>query len=323
LCEHYRSQSYELIGFSNMHFYREKLRLVPDMHMIQSQNKALEYIHVNGEWKNQCNYVEAMYCVQLVHKYLKEEPQKSIGIITFNFKQQELIAELLLNDAISEKYTLPDSLFVKNIENVQGDERDIILFSVAYAPNENGKMVSSFGSFAMAGGENRLNVAITRAKHKMQIIASILPHQLQTENSKNAGPALLKQYLQYVYDLSKNQDTNQPTELEKTYKVEDTTRSLKHKLLNSPKQESFTYKSVFNFADIVTSKNGKAEGIILTDDHLYFQSRSAKEIHAYIPLTLKLKNWNVQKLYSFISIVITYEDIKKWSTECSDSLMKF
>lgn len=286
LCEHYRSLSYELIHFSNEKFYHKKLRLIPSMIHYNNTQNTLEYVKVYGTWQNQSNYIEAVECMRLIKKHLQETPTKSIGVITFNFKQQELIQELLLEDSINTNYVLPESLFIKNIENVQGDERDIIIFSIGYSPNEDGKMVSSFGSLAMQGGENRLNVAITRAKEKMYLVASILPQQLNTENSKNQGPSLLKEYLQYAWDLTYND-----------YKpvLADTTLqkgSLSDKINTTKRIPSF------GFADLIEQENNSAFAAIITDDNMYYQSRSAKEIHGYVPQTLALKNWLVKKFYS-------------------------
>ena len=97
------------------------------------------------------------------------------------------------------------SLFVKNLENVQGDERDIIIFSVGYAKNDYDKVVAQFGPLSNEGGENRLNVAITRAKKKIYVVTSIEPEELdRAETTKNNGPKLLKKYLQYVRAVSEN-----------------------------------------------------------------------------------------------------------------------
>ena len=93
-------------------------------------------------------------------------------------------------------------MFVKNIENVQGDERDIIIFSIGYAKNEKGRVSANFGSLSQDGGENRLNVAISRAKQKIYIVTSIEPEELNVESSKNKGPKLFKKYLQYARAVS-------------------------------------------------------------------------------------------------------------------------
>jgi hypothetical protein len=93
-------------------------------------------------------------------------------------------------------------MFIKNLENVQGDERDIIIFSIGYAENSDGKVYTSFGSLSAEGGENRLNVAITRAKSKIIVVTSIEPEDLKVDSSKNIGPRLLRDYLAYVRAVS-------------------------------------------------------------------------------------------------------------------------
>ena len=97
-------------------------------------------------------------------------------------------------------------LFIKNLENVQGDERDIIIFSIGYAENADGKVYTNFGSLSSDGGENRLNVAITRAKSKIIVVTSIEPEELKVEASKHLGPRLLKKYLTYVRAVSSGND---------------------------------------------------------------------------------------------------------------------
>lgn len=94
------------------------------------------------------------------------------------------------------------SIFVKNIENVQGDERDIIIFSVGYAKNSEGKVSVNFGSLSQDGGENRLNVAISRAKRKVYVVQSIEPEELKVEGTLNRGPKLFRNYLEYARSVS-------------------------------------------------------------------------------------------------------------------------
>ena len=127
-------------------------------------------------------------------------------MITFNFKQQQLIQDLLEDVA----FPLPKDLFIKNIENVQGDEKDIIIFSTGYAPDKNGKMNLKFGSLNVAGGENRLNVAVSRAREKIYVITSLFPTQLHVEETKNEGPKLLKEYLTYAFNVSEGNFTPTP-----------------------------------------------------------------------------------------------------------------
>lgn len=221
LTYHYRSQSEELINFSNYAFYGGRLKIAPNVNVSSDYGVPIERIKLeNGLWENNENIEEANKVVELVAKLFKERKnQDTIGIITFNKKQQDLIEDLLeqraQDDNEFKKSYIEEidrvendediSLFVKNIENVQGDERDIIIFSTAYAKNINNRLSSNFGTLNQEGGENRLNVAISRAKKKIYVVTSIEPEELSVDNSKNNGPKLLKKYLQYVRAVS-NQD---------------------------------------------------------------------------------------------------------------------
>ena len=221
LTYHYRSQSEELINFSNYAFYDGKLKIAPNVNSNSDYGVPIERIKIdNGLWENNENIEEANEVVELVAKLFKERKNKdTIGIITFNKKQQDLIEDLLERKAqddnefkkayIEEIDRIENdediSLFVKNIENVQGDERDIIIFSTAYAKNIKNRVSSNFGTLNQEGGENRLNVAVSRAKKKIYVVTSIEPEELSVDNSKNNGPKLLKKYLQYVRAVS-NED---------------------------------------------------------------------------------------------------------------------
>ena len=139
-----------------------------------------------------------VHLCESILKHLQIYSNETVGVITFNQKQQVLIERILDQMADEAGILLPESLFVKNIENVQGDERDHIWFSVAYAKNEQGKVISQFGSLSQSGGENRLNVAVSRAKRSITLVTSILPHELHVSESTAHGPTLLRQYLEFV-----------------------------------------------------------------------------------------------------------------------------
>lgn len=215
---HYRAKYDELINFSNYGFYGGMLEVSPNISKIGNKGVSpIERIKVEGKWINRSNNVEALEIVKLVRDILDNRKEnETIGIITFNITQKDLIEDLLELEAgkdtefATKYYAECDrvehnedlSLFVKNIENVQGDERDIIIFSTAYAKNENGRVTASFGSLSTDGGENRLNVAVSRAKKKVYLVTSIEPEELNVEASKNNGPKLFKKYLQYVRAVS-------------------------------------------------------------------------------------------------------------------------
>jgi superfamily I DNA and/or RNA helicase len=176
---HYRSKYEELINFSNHAFYNGHVQIAPNVVPFRKP-PAMEWKKVDGRWINQCNEVEAIEVVNTLKNILEQRPNKTVGIITFNAKQQSKILDLIEKLAgEDEKFSavynqmmsrdLDERVFVKNIENVQGDERDIILFSIGYAKNEEGRIYNRFGMLNQKGGENRLNVAVTRAKEEIMV----------------------------------------------------------------------------------------------------------------------------------------------------------
>ncbi len=276
LTGHYRSRSLELIAFSNLHFYENELRLLP--HTKDMALKAINWLKVEGLWQDQTNQAEVLEVIRLLKSLDKS---KEIGIVAFNFKQAELIFRSLeLEGLINEK------IHVKNIENIQGDEYDIVIFSIGYAPDSNGKLKMNFGLLNQKGGENRLNVAITRAREQIFVISSIEAKQLEVADAQNMGPKLLKKYLEFVESLhfiTFQFDVFLPTG----------TRSLQ--LKNSLKVDPDLDLSYLPYIDLI---NRNTNEVILTDDQLLFQSLSAKEYFVYTPNLLKEKGWSHKRAWS-------------------------
>lgn len=293
---HYRSQSLDLIEFSNQQFYKGNLTLLPEKKILDEGKPAIEYIKINGKWSKQINDKEADKVVEIVENIISSHPGKGIGIVSFNAKQQDHIIDKLECRAIEKGFYIPKNLFVKNIENVQGDERDIIIFSIGYAPDENGKMNLHFGSLNVQKGENRLNVAITRAKEKIIIVTSILPQQLAVDGTKNEGPKLLKKYLQYAMEVSKGNFV--PVLKENNAHRIDWYLKNKLKTLEIEQRIDFEIKEEMPFADLTVKSGENYLGLILTDDDIYHQSISIKDMHIYTPFTLSAKNWKFIAIFS-------------------------
>ena len=220
LTYHYRSRHQELIDFSNNAFYGGTLQVSPNISKNKS-DRPIERYKVRGKWIDRKNPEEAKQIVEILKNiFATRKHNESIGIITFNSDQQTCIADMIdkaaakdaefRSEILKETHRVENgedtSLFIKNLENVQGDERDIIIFSIGYAENESGKLYTNFGSLSQEGGENRLNVAITRAKSKIIIVTSIEPEDLKVDNSKNMGPKLLQKYLMYTRAVAKGDD---------------------------------------------------------------------------------------------------------------------
>jgi len=294
LLGHYRSDALELIDFSNRHFYNHQLKLLPDREDINRHQPAIKYLKVDGIWEKNCNLVEAQIVTELMLKILIEEPEKEIGVVTFNAKQQELINDIFEEALVSKKMAIPENIFIKNIENVQGDEKDIIIFSTAYAPDRAGRLTMQFGSLNMENGENRLNVAITRARQKVIIVSSISPQQLKVDQTKNLGPKLLKEYLNYALEVSEGRYVPSI--------VPDISDSkswyLKKKIIENSKFEGVDFSHELPFADITLKQGKDFLGVLMTDDDLYFQNPSMKDAHVYSRFSLSKKNWKFKGIFS-------------------------
>lgn len=225
---HYRSQYRELINYSNAAFYANQLNIpVRHPNSLIAQLKPIELVAVNGLYEQQTNLAEAQAIVAYLAKYWQTQTQPaSIGIVTFNRKQADLIEdqieayalenpEFLAQLAVQRKRTDHNedmSLFVKNVENVQGDERDIILFSTTFGRNKQGTFRRNFGVLGQVGGERRLNVAITRAREKVMLFCSMpiadISDMLSTARAPQSPRDYLQGYLSYAQQLSTEQFTD-------------------------------------------------------------------------------------------------------------------
>lgn len=324
LTYHYRSRYRELIDFSNAAFYSSSLGIAPNISR-DKKHRPIERCLVDGKWIGRKNEAEARRVVELLAEIFKtRRNNESIGIITFNSDQQACIADMLDEAAAkdpafrtalhSERHRIEDgedtSLFIKNLENVQGDERDIIIFSIGYAENEHGKVYTSFGSLSQEGGENRLNVAITRAKSKVIVVTSIEPEDLKVDGAKNAGPKLLQKYLAYVRAVSDGDDEavrsilnslspEEPAEerrITSTIPVED---QIKDKL------ERLGYKvdtALGGFTNRISlavrdEKSGRYLLGIELDRDAFAASSSSMERDVYKPRFLEARGWSIMRVW--------------------------
>ena len=289
LTEHYRSRSLDLIAFSNQHFYQNRLELLPYFADAIEQSPAIRYVKVDGTWQRNTNPTEADAVGQLLDQIAVELPGRSIGIVTFNQPQQQLILDRLeARDAGKQLAGCPP-LLVKNIENVQGDERDVIIFSVGYAPDERGKLAMQFGSLNQRGGENRLNVAVTRARERVYIVTSIWPNQLHVDDVANEGPRLLKAYLQYALDVSGGRFTPALTAV-----APAPVRSLLKTRLAALHPG---WQPELPFADLTVTADNVYQSLVLTDDDAYYQ-QTPKQTHAHLPIALQTRQWPFIRVWS-------------------------
>lgn len=315
---HYRSKYEELINFSNYAFYGGKLNVSPNIE--EPSSPPIEVIKINnGLWTNRCNKSEAVKVVSLVKKLLSDnQNNETIGVITFNTNQRDIILDELdreclkdpdfssrLQREIERKNNGEDiGLFVKNIENVQGDERDHIIFSTGYARNEDGKIVRNFGWLNQQGGENRLNVAISRAKRKITVVTSIQPEELPVDDLKNNGPKLFRKYLEYCWAIS-NKDNATATIIlnslsEAREKEEDPNNNIIVNVGNALISKGLQVEYNIGYGNYkidlaIKHKNKYILGIEF--DHNLYKISNTRERDIFRQKYLTCRNWEVYRLW--------------------------
>jgi very-short-patch-repair endonuclease len=205
---HYRSEHESLIAFSNSIFYDYSLITFPSW-LQEDEAFGVKFVHVpdgvydRGGRRDNCR--EAERVVGLVEEHLRRNPEQSLGVVTFNIAQADTIEnhleQLRRQKPELERYFAPDRLekfFVKNLESVQGDERDVLIFSVGYGKDKFGRLTMNFGPLNGAGGERRLNVAVTRARKKVIVVSSIRASDFDLGEVNREGVRVLQRYLDFA-----------------------------------------------------------------------------------------------------------------------------
>jgi hypothetical protein len=217
---HYRSKSAELIEFSNQHFYASRLQAIPGHPSNKPPGPPLILHRAAGVYQKRQNEAEAARVVEIVRDLLGRKDTPSIGIACFNLQQRDLIVEKLDEAAVEDERFGKrlaeararqgrgsfEGLFVKNLENVQGDERDQMIISTTYGPDASGRFYRRFGPLGRAGGGRRLNVLVTRAREAVHLVTSIPAEAYRALPPVPAGQAptggwLLFAYLKYAEEV--------------------------------------------------------------------------------------------------------------------------
>lgn len=206
---HYRSRNESLIAFSNYRYYGGRLVTFPSP---VTEDRAVSFHHVQGNYEKggtRTNKAEAKALVANIVERLKtpgfRASKLTIGVVTFNTEQQKLIEDLLdeerRKDPDLESYFAEselEPLFVKNLESVQGDERDIMYFSITFGPDMAGHVSMNLGPMNRTGGERRLNVAITRARHELRVFSTLKAEQMDLSKTQAIGVRDLKHFLEFA-----------------------------------------------------------------------------------------------------------------------------
>ncbi len=303
---HYRSKHESLIAFSNSQYYENKLLTFPSPDDISTK---VTYVHVEGFYdkgKSRQNKYEAQAVVDDILKRLSspELSKKSIGVVTFSAVQQSLIEDML-NDAFSIRTDLEaiamnseEPLFVKNLENVQGDERDVILFSVGYGPDKNGNLSLNFGPLNRDGGWRRLNVAVSRARYEMTVYSTLKADQIDLTRTSSEGVAGLKAFLEYA-------QKGKRAILTKNIQRDLTKNELETLIASGVSKHGYEVHtnigcSGYKIDIAVVHPEKKSEYIIgiLCDGYNYNAAKTARDREIVQRDVLKLLGWNIHRLWS-------------------------
>ena len=304
---HYRSKHESLIAFSNKQYYEGKLYTFPS---VDDRQSKVNLVHVDGVYdmgKTRQNRAEAEAIVKETLRRLAdpELSKRSIGIVSFSKVQQDLIEDILeeelaKNPKLEEKaYGGEEPIFVKNLENVQGDERDVILFSVGYGPDKDGKVSMNFGPLNNAGGERRLNVAVSRARYEMMIFSTLRPEQIDLNRTQAEGVVGLKRFLEFAggstLHTSASQQAGEP----------GTTSAMVNAI--AAEIEALGYKvdkkvGRSNFKVDLAVVDPKDEGTyclgILYDGRTYYQTKTQRDREICQPSVLTMLGWKIMKVWS-------------------------
>ncbi len=311
---HYRSKHESLIRFSNARFYNNSLITFPSPNDMTNKVSLLNVHGVYDKKGKNINEIEADAIIKEIEIRLKSEEQAkfSIGVVTFSQSQQELIEDKLdefwnKNKDLEIKYQemLNDTnhplepIIVKNLENIQGDERDVILFSVCYGPDKTGKMSYQFGPINKSGGEKRLNVAFSRARYEMIIYTSFEPSILAKMNSNSVGAEELYMFLKYAQNggsaLAFNNNSNYDLHVGIEKKIASDLNKLGYKTVTDVGKSSFR-------VDIgIIDPNNENQYIlgVVCDSYSYEAALTARDRNIVQPKVLNLLGWNLIRVWSF------------------------
>lgn len=307
---HYRSRHEHLIAFSNAKIYNYDLITFPS-NTEKMPDIGVEYIFVeNGVYdrggkKNNLN--EAKRVAGLVFEHIKKYPNRSLGVVTFSEAQQQAvdgaIRQLRLQNGQYENFFAEDTehaFFVKNLENVQGDERDTIIFSIGYAKDQNGVMYMNFGPLSRNGGYRRLNVAITRAKYNVKLVGSIHPTDIKIESTNSEGVKMLRQYIEFAI----NGDSVLQNELQfkNTIDVDSPFEEAVHDFLIKNGYNVVTQVGCSGYRIDLAVKHPTLSGRFVLgiecDGATYHSARTARERDRLRQIVLEDIGWKIYRIWS-------------------------
>lgn len=306
---HYRSKNEQLIAFSNSKIYHNSLITFPAA-IASKPNLGVEYVYVKDgcydRSHSKSNINEAERVAKLVFEHFKQYPHRSLGIIAFSTSQQLAIEDAIRKLRVElpnyEKYFSEDreeSFFLKNLENVQGDERDTIIFSIGYAKDRNNLMYMDFGPLNNDGGYRRLNVAITRAKYNVKLVGSIYPEDIILEKTNSRGIKMLREYIEYAIHNTKLLD-------DKSFcRTTDNIETFENVICTFLKQHNYDVCKNVGYSDCqidIAIKHPTVDNKFILgikcDGPAYSLIRTARDRERIRPSILEMLGWKIHHIWS-------------------------
>ncbi len=302
---HYRSRHESLIAFSNNEYYGGSLITFPSA---DDKSTRVKFVPVEGVYDKggrRSNETEAKAIVDKIVSLLKAEDHssRSIGVIAFSVVQQNLIEDILQerldgNSSLREAAdSIYEPIFVKNLENVQGDERDIILFSIGYGPDKDGKVSMNFGPLNNSGGERRLNVAVSRARQEMIVFSSLKSSQIDLRRSKAKGVEGLKHFLEYAEQQILIQSESSTRERPDMIISQQIAKALRDRGYQATVNVG---RSSFKIDVAISSKEDKDVYVLglLLDGYGYYNTQTTRDREIVQPSVLEGLNWQIMRIWS-------------------------
>ena len=302
---HYRSKHESLIAFSNSQYYDGKLYTFPS---VDDRVSRVRLVQVDGAYDKghtRTNRAEAEEIVKEIVRRLQDSElsERSIGVVSFSQVQQNLIEDLLVEELskypeLEEKaFQSDEPVFIKNLENVQGDERDVILFSIGYGPDKNGNVSMNFGPLNNQGGERRLNVAVSRARYEMIIFSALRSEQIDLKRTKVKGVEGLKKFLEFG-----ERGVSSVAVAQVKSHASSGLAALIAKELASLGYQVETSIGRSNFKVDLAVLNPKVPETyimgILCDGTNYYETKTTRDREIVQPNVLRMLRWNVMRIWS-------------------------
>lgn len=302
---HYRSRHGSLIAFSNKEFYKNQLIAFPSP-MPNHPALGIKFVHVkDGVFEGRKNMEEAKRVVETVLRHMRTRSNESLGVVTMNSTQRELIESLLehrlKDDPAAQEYVRSweaglEPFFVKNLENVQGDERGVIFISVTYGPAPGGHVFQRFGPINSPTGHRRLNVLFTRARRRVVVFSSMLADQVQASMTSSWGVRALKSYLHFAQTGVLEQAMFTGREPDSDFEVE-VAEALRARGFDVVAQVGVAGY----FIDLAVKHPQKTDSFILgieCDGKTYHSSVSARDRDRLRQAVLEDLGWSIHRIWS-------------------------